>query len=377
MDYVEGAQGADADGGGGYHGRGHSHDDLADNVHHHTHTLQQQRALAQVGKPSYPQDLVSIIKNVKPDILIGAVGVVPNCFTKEVVDAMLAVQDAKPEADRVRPIIFALSNPKTQAEITAEDCYKFSQGRAIFGSGTRFESVQVNGETREPGQVNNFLIFPGMSFGAMKCAATTIPERLFMVAAEAVANCLDARDLKVESVVPHPSRIREVALSVATAVVLESQRGGYAQKQLGVDEASVRAALEAAMWQPSVRHTRGMKQKLSDERDAGPEANAAKSAKTEGITSTNEERQKSDAEKRANDGDEGIPVDTIVEPYPIGLITGLGDSRAHVLGRSIDVQGRESDTTTIVIAATCAGFVILTCLLFCVAEMSKRRREKN
>ena len=83
-------------------------------------------------------------------------------FTKEVVEAMVAVQEAKGAGGR--PIIFALSNPKTQAEITAADCYKFSNGKAIFGSGTRFFEEVVNGQTREPGQVKDFVILPGMSY---------------------------------------------------------------------------------------------------------------------------------------------------------------------------------------------------------------------
>lgn len=214
-----------------------------------------QKALAQEGQPTFPQDLVSIIQNVKPDIIIGAVGVAPNCFTKAVVEAMLAVQDAK-SSGKVRPVIFALSNPKSQAEITASDCYKFSNGRAIFGSGTRFEQVSVDGKMREPGQVNNFFIFPGLSFGAMCCRATTIPEKFFMVAAEAVAQSLDAKDLAVDSVVPDPSRIREVAMNVATAVVLEAQREGLAAVNLGKDEEEVRRALQARMWNPMPKHRR-------------------------------------------------------------------------------------------------------------------------
>ena len=83
-------------------------------------------------------------------------------FTKEVVEAMVAVQETKGAGGR--PIIFALSNPKTQAEITAADCYKFSNGKAIFGSGTRFFEEIVNGQTREPGQVKDFVILPGMSY---------------------------------------------------------------------------------------------------------------------------------------------------------------------------------------------------------------------
>jgi len=221
----------------------------------------EQKALAQVGQPSYGQDLVEIIRNIKPDVLIGAVGVSPNCFTKEVIQEMLGVQDAKPENEKMRPIVFALSNPITQAEITAHDAYAFSNGQVIFGSGTRFEAEMVDGKVREPGQVNNFFIFPGMSFGAHICQARSIPERLFMVSAEAVANCLDAHDIEMESVVPNPERIREVAMAVAVAVVLESQKLDLAGKCLGNDAMSVRKALEAERWSPHAVH-RGQTSKL-------------------------------------------------------------------------------------------------------------------
>merc|ERR1739848_398581 len=132
---------------------------------------------------------------------------------------MLKVQDAKPAAEKLRPVIFALSNPQTQAEITAKDAYLFSAGVVIYGSGTRFDPEIVGGKVRQPGQVNNFFIFPGMSFGAMACKARCIPDRLFMAAAESVARCLDTKDMEVDSVLPDPSRIREVGLSVAVAVV--------------------------------------------------------------------------------------------------------------------------------------------------------------
>jgi len=35
---------------------------------------------------------------VKPDVLIGAVGVSPGCFTEEVVETMVAVQEEKAKA---------------------------------------------------------------------------------------------------------------------------------------------------------------------------------------------------------------------------------------------------------------------------------------
>merc|ERR1719183_1101308 len=164
---------------------------------------------------------------------------------------MMAVQAAKPGGG-MRPLVFALSNPKTQAEITAKQCYDFSGGKAIFGSGTRFDSELVNGKTRMPGQVNNFFIFPGMSFGAMCCECSTIPERLFMVAAEAVANALDATDINVESVVPNAARCREVGLAVATAVAWEAQNTGLAGKSLGRTKEAVRAKLTELRWAPTL-----------------------------------------------------------------------------------------------------------------------------
>merc|ERR1711943_60938 len=120
----------------------------------------------------------------------------------------------------------ALSNPKTQAEITSTDCWKWSNGQAIYGSGTGMESVELDGKMFCPGQVNNVYIFPGMSMGAISCQSSTIPERFFMVAAEAVANSLDAEDLRVDSVVPNRNKIRTCGLNVAAAVVFEAQNLG-------------------------------------------------------------------------------------------------------------------------------------------------------
>jgi malic enzyme len=89
----------------------------------------------------------------------------------------------------------------------------------------------------------------------MKCQAKSIPESFFMVAAEAVANSLDAHDIEVESVVPHPGRIREVAENVATAVVLKAQADGLAAKTIGEDKESVAASLKASMWSPEAPAT--------------------------------------------------------------------------------------------------------------------------
>merc|ERR1719230_2435915 len=71
---------------------------------------EEQKEFAVIGKPDFDsKNLVECIKKLKPTCIIGAVGVMPGCFDRAVVDAMVQVNAPH------RPVIFALSNPKTQA----------------------------------------------------------------------------------------------------------------------------------------------------------------------------------------------------------------------------------------------------------------------
>mmetsp|Transcript_94190 Transcript_94190/g.292985 ORF Transcript_94190/g.292985 Transcript_94190/m.292985 type:complete len:670 (+) Transcript_94190:3-2012(+) len=206
---------------------------------------EEQRSFAQRGEPSFDtRNLVALAEHARPTFLIGATGVCPNCFTKPLVEALLRFSE--------RPVVFALSNPKTQAEITAENAYRWSAGKVIFGSGTWFPPVEVGGRRLAPGQVNNVYIFPGVSYAAICCQARTIPERFFMVAAEAVARSLDASDVAADSVVPARDRIQEVSLEVAAAVVLQAQELGLAGRTLGASLEEVKQALVKLRWTPDV-----------------------------------------------------------------------------------------------------------------------------
>jgi len=200
------------------------------------------------GKPSCDTtSLEALVEHLKPSCLVGAVGVAPNCFTKPIIEALVRLNLA-------RPVVFALSNPKTQAEITADDAYTWSDGKAIYGSGTAFAPVTLEGgRTLSPGQVNNVYIFPGVSFGAICCQARSIPERFFYAAAEAVANSLDPKDLELDQVLPNRDRIAEVNLNVAAAVALSAQEMALAGKTLGASFEEVRAALAEMRWAPQVQ----------------------------------------------------------------------------------------------------------------------------
>jgi malate dehydrogenase (oxaloacetate-decarboxylating)(NADP+) len=219
----------------------------------------EQKEFAYEGTPDFDcKTLKGIIEKFQPTCLVGAVGVSPGCFDRAVIEAMMKANTEsgggldETSDDQGRPVIFAMSNPKSQAEITAKDCYEFSKGSAIYGAGTYFEPVEYGGRLHAPGQTNNVYIFPGVSFGSMICSSKTIPDRFFMVAAEAVANSLNEEDMQLERVIPDRKRLREVNTNVAVAVVLEAQKMGLATKILGASEAEVREAVKKAMWEPGM-----------------------------------------------------------------------------------------------------------------------------
>jgi len=149
---------------------------------------------------------VEALKEIKPHVLIGATGA-PGTFTKEVVEVMSSINE--------RPVIFALSNPTSKAECTAEQAYQWSNGKAVFASGSPFDPVEHGGQTMHPGQGNNAYIFPGIGLGALACQAKTISDEMFLASAAALANEVSEGDLAKGSLYPPLSSIRSVSLRIA------------------------------------------------------------------------------------------------------------------------------------------------------------------
>jgi len=164
-------------------------------------------------------DFVSAIKEIKPDVLIGATGA-PGTFTEEVVRTMAALNE--------RPTIFALSNPTTSAECTAEQVYEWSDGRAIFASGSPFAPVTLNGVTHRPAQGNNAYIFPGIGLGAIISEAKLISEDMFLGAAAALAAEVTDDDIAEGAIYPRLPKIREVSAKIAERIADLAQKEGVA-----------------------------------------------------------------------------------------------------------------------------------------------------
>ena len=121
------------------------------------------------------EDLQTIVETIKPSVLIGAAAI-GGAFTEGVLSAMARFN--------ARPIIFALSNPTSKAECTAEQAYRSTNGKAIFASGSPFPPVKLGGKTHYPGQGNNAYIFPGLAAGVVAAGIKRIQEEAFLVAAQ-------------------------------------------------------------------------------------------------------------------------------------------------------------------------------------------------
>ena len=186
-----------------------------------------------------PLDFLAAIDAIRPDVLIGATGA-PGTFTREVVERMSRINE--------RPVIFALSNPTSKAECTAEQAYDFSGGKAIFASGSPFGSVTWNGRTFRPGQGNNAYVFPGIGLGAIACRARSIPDELFLEAARALGRMVSSKDLESGSLYPPLSAIRGISLTLAERVAHKAYEMKLARTRR---PRSIRKSIAALMYEPS------------------------------------------------------------------------------------------------------------------------------
>lgn len=182
---------------------------------------------------------------LRPTILIGVSGI-PAKFTESIIARMAEINE--------RPIIFALSNPTSKAECTAEAAYSASNGRAIFASGSPFPAFEWNGKTFVPGQGNNVYIFPGVGMGALVVESAEVSERMFLIAARTLAELVTEEDLSIGRIYPSLTRIREVSLKIATAVAREAIHSGLARIVIPDDEIEdvVRESLYRPIYQSYV-----------------------------------------------------------------------------------------------------------------------------
>jgi malate dehydrogenase (oxaloacetate-decarboxylating)(NADP+) len=183
-------------------------------------------------------DFLGAVRALKPTAIIG-VGATPNTFTREVIETMTQLNE--------RPIVFALSNPTSRSECTAEQAYQWSGGKALFASGSPFNAVDYGGRHYVPRQGNNSYIFPGVGLGAIAVGATRITDEMFMAAARALAETVTPADLAQGSLYPPLVQIRQASLAVAVAVAEVAFDQGLADVERPADLADF---IRAQMYVP-------------------------------------------------------------------------------------------------------------------------------
>jgi malate dehydrogenase (oxaloacetate-decarboxylating)(NADP+) len=200
-----------------------------------------QKVYAHNAAPS--KDLVAVIESLKPTVLIG-VSTKGGAFSQKVVAAMSRLND--------RPIIFALSNPTNKAECSAEDAYRWSNGKALFAAGVQFPDVSLNGQTFHPGQANNFYIYPAIGLATYVARPRRITDACFIVAAQASADQVGP-DLRAKGMLfPSQSNILETQVTTAARVAEFMFEQGLAQVKRPPD---IRRWIEDRLYRPQYSST--------------------------------------------------------------------------------------------------------------------------
>ncbi|HBZ58713.1 MAG TPA: NAD-dependent malic enzyme, partial [Sutterella sp.] len=179
------------------------------------------------------------VRVIRPSAIIG-VSAQPSAFNEEVIAEMSRINE--------RPIIFALSNPTSKAECTAEEAYRWSNGKCLFACGSPFPPVSIGGKTFVPRQGNNSYVFPGIGLGCIFAKAKTIPEGIFLTAAKTLADQVSDSDLANGSLYPALSEVRNLSAGIATAVAEYCFDHGIAQVERPAD---LHKAIVDSMWSPS------------------------------------------------------------------------------------------------------------------------------
>jgi malate dehydrogenase (oxaloacetate-decarboxylating) len=182
--------------------------------------------------------LLDVVRNAGVTVLVG-VSAQTGAFTEEIVREMAG--------HTARPIIFPLSNPTSKAEATPANLLRWTDGRALVGTGSPFPPVEVHGKLVRISQVNNSFIFPGLALGILVSRSTRVSDAMIMASAKALAGLSPTVADPDAPLLPPIADCRKVSLVIAEAVARQAMQDGTAE---AVDEATLRERLRAYVWKP-------------------------------------------------------------------------------------------------------------------------------
>ncbi len=182
--------------------------------------------------------LMDVLRNAKPTALIG-VTARSGLFSQDVLKQM-AVNDE-------RPIVFALSNPTSKAECTAEDVIKATRGKGLVATGSPFPPLDYEGRRYTTSQCNNMFVFPGLGLGVLVANATKVTTKMFLKASKALSSLVTQEQERQNMLLPDLRNIREVSYTVAKAVAAEARDSGLGRQLSDDDYGTI---IRKAQWRP-------------------------------------------------------------------------------------------------------------------------------
>jgi len=188
--------------------------------------------------PTARFDLETTVRHVRPTVLIGTSGT-PGTFTEGTIRAM-------GEHARV-PVILPLSNPTSKTEVQPADAIAWTGGRGLVATGSPFDPVEHLGRTHVIGQANNAFVFPGVGLGAIVSETREVSDEMFLVAAQALADCVDGDRLVNGALYPSTSALRDVSRRIAIAVARQARDLGLGRSY---SDEEIERAVDAAIWEP-------------------------------------------------------------------------------------------------------------------------------
>ena len=182
--------------------------------------------------------LKDVIKNLHPNALLG-VSAQPGLFTEELIREMASHVD--------KPIIMPLSNPISRSEAVPESIMKWTNDKAVIGTGSPFGNIMKNGKPFRVDQTNNVYIFPGMGLGLIATKAKMVTDKMFMAAAQALASCSPAKKDPQANLLPPLETVRDVSYKVALAVAKEAVKSNLADP---MSDEQLERCIRSHIWEP-------------------------------------------------------------------------------------------------------------------------------
>jgi len=182
------------------------------------------------------QDLKYVIKGAKPHVLIGCSSQ-KGAFDEASINALY-------EGNK-RPIIFALSNPKTQMEAQPEDLLKWTENKALIATGSPFDPI----EGIAIGQCNNLLSFPAIGLAKVSCNIKKVTPKMLLAMAKYLSLLAPIHKNPKAALYPGFKDSRQQYCDMAYAFAKAAEKEGCAP---GMKADELKASIEKAFWSPEL-----------------------------------------------------------------------------------------------------------------------------